>query len=223
MNPLRAASARPRLLIALVVALVGVAVARATGLGAWSGLSMTLAAWNIGAWLYLVLILVMMLGADADGVRRKAALLDNTANVGLALCALSTVMSLLAVVLELAAVHPHGDARDPHLWLSAATVLGSWLFIPTVYGMHYAHVYYRGLDADGEQALRFPEGSLEPDYVDFLYFSFTIAIAGQTSDVSVASRRLRGLVLSQALLSFLFNVSILALTINLSAALLAPS
>ena len=59
----------------------------------------------------------------------------------------------------------------------------------------------------------------EPDYSDFLYFSFTIAVASQTSDVTVTTRAMRRLVLLQAVLSFIFNTTILAFSINIAASL----
>ena len=59
----------------------------------------------------------------------------------------------------------------------------------------------------------------EPGYSDFFYFSFTIAVASQTSDVTVTTRAMRRLVLLQAVLSFIFNTMILAFSINMAASL----
>jgi uncharacterized membrane protein len=87
---------------------------------------------------------------------------------------------------------------------------------------HYAHLYYRS--PQGRLPLRFPDedlepGRLEPNYWDFLYFSFTIAVAVQTSDVTVMSRSMRKLVLGQSVLAFFFNLAILGLSINIAASL----
>ncbi len=54
---------------------------------------------------------------------------------------------------------------------------------------------------------------------DFAYFSFTIAAACQTSDVSTCGYRIRKIVLIQTLISFLFNASILGFAINVTAGL----
>ena len=59
-----------------------------------------------------------------------------------------------------------------------------------------------------------PEAGFEPDYSDFLYLSFAIAVAFQTSDVDIVSRPMRRLVLVQGVLAFFFNSAILALAIN---------
>ena len=58
-----------------------------------------------------------------------------------------------------------------------------------------------------------------PNYWDFLYFSFTIATAAQTSDVVVRSRSMHKTVLRNPFLSFFFNLSILGLSINIAASL----
>ena len=110
------------------------------------------------------------------------------------------------------------------------TVLGAWVLVPTMFTLTYASLFYQagsahpahtgGLASDG-RGLAFPgEGQgFKPDYFDFLYFAFTIAVASQTADVAVTSQRMRRLVLLQSLLSFGFNTAILAFTINLAASM----
>jgi uncharacterized membrane protein len=98
---------------------------------------------------------------------------------------------------------------------TALTVIGSWLLVGVLFCFHYAHLYYRA--PEGRAPLRFPDEGLAPNYWDFLYFSFTIAVAVQTSDVSVMSRTMRKLVLGQSVLSFFFNLLILGLSINIAA------
>jgi uncharacterized membrane protein len=61
---------------------------------------------------------------------------------------------------------------------------------------------------------------MEPDYWDFLYFSFVIGMTSQVSDVNVTSRTMRRLSLMHGVLSFFFNTSILAMTINIVAGLI---
>lgn len=208
-------SARPRLICATLVGLVGGVCAP----GEWQWVGRTLVGWNTGVYVYLLLILTMMARADAGRVRTIAARQDETAYVSLVLLSGAALMSLVAIVFELATVRQSVSTHAVHVLLTAITVIGSWVFIPTVFGMHYAHVFYRDPD---HPALRFPDEGVEPNYWEFLYFSFTIAVASQTADVSVASREMRKLVLAQALMSFVFNASILALTINISATLLTP-
>ena len=89
---------------------------------------------------------------------------------------------------------------------------------PVLFTLTYASVYWRTAHGEG---LRFPDASEEfkPIYSDFLYFSFTIAVASQTSDVEVLTRPMRRLVGLHSVLSFLFNTAILALTINIAASM----
>ena len=59
-----------------------------------------------------------------------------------------------------------------------------------------------------------------PDYFDFAYFSFVIGMTWQVSDVQITSRRIRRIVLMHALLSFVYNTVILALSINIISGLI---
>jgi uncharacterized membrane protein len=90
--------------------------------------------------------------------------------------------------------------------------------IPTIFTQHYARLYYG--PGQKETPLLFLDHELEPDYWDFLYFSFTIAVASQTSDVVLRSRSIRRAALAQSILSFYFNVAVLGLCINIAAGLL---
>jgi uncharacterized membrane protein len=95
------------------------------------------------------------------------------------------------------------------------TLFGSWCLIGTLFTFHYAHVFY--MSPADNRALGFPDHLQNPDYWDFLYFAFTIAVAAQTSDVTVLSRSMRKTVLAQSVLSFAFNLAILGLSINIAA------
>ena len=57
-------------------------------------------------------------------------------------------------------------------------------------------------------------GTDEPDYWDFVYFAFTLGMTFQTSDVSITDRRIRRVVLGHSLAAFVFNLGVLAFTIN---------
>jgi len=59
-----------------------------------------------------------------------------------------------------------------------------------------------------------------PVFWDFAYFSFTIAAACQTADVSTTRASIRKIVVAHELVSFLFNASILGFAINVTAGLI---
>lgn len=175
--------------------------------------------WNVGVWLYLAVVAFIVARADRDHLKRVAMAQAEGAKTVLAVVALATLFTLGAVVVELSAAKGQ-DARHawPHIALALGTVVGSWLMLPVLFGLNYASSFHAESDGSG---LGFPgaKPGFEPGYSDFFYFSFTIAVASQTSDVTVTTRAMRRLVLLQAVLSFIFNTMILAFSINMAASL----
>jgi uncharacterized membrane protein len=49
--------------------------------------------------------------------------------------------------------------------------------------------------------LEFPKDIKDPDYLDFVYFSFVIGMTFQVSDVQITSRRIRRIVWAHGLIS----------------------
>ena len=94
------------------------------------------------------------------------------------------------------------------------TILLSWAFMHTIFALHYAHEYYGERRDERIGGLNFPEDK-EPDYWDFLYFSLVIGMTSQVSDVAVTSKVIRRVVALHGVLSFFFNLTILALTVNM--------
>jgi len=60
----------------------------------------------------------------------------------------------------------------------------------------------------------------QPDYLDFVYFSYIIGTSAQTADVSITSSQLRHLNIFHCVLAFIFNTVILAVAINVAASLI---
>ncbi len=198
--------------------LMGIAVAVLLPLPA-GVVTRALLGWNVSAWLYLVLVGWMMLQADHHRLRRTAAAEAEGAATVLAIVSAACIASLVGIVAELSAARQPGAPHAlPHLAFALATVAGSWLLLPTVFALTYASAYYRTAPGGG---LQFPAAGddFKPGYGDFLYVSFTIAVAAQTSDVCISTPAMRRLVLLQSLLSFAFNTAILAFTINIAASL----
>jgi uncharacterized membrane protein len=101
-----------------------------------------------------------------------------------------------------------------HLGLSIAAPVLCWMLIHTVFAFHYARRYYAPASREAPAAgLKFP-GLDEPDYFDFAYYSFVVGMTSQVSDVSVTSAQLRRTTLAHSALSFLFNIAVLAMSIN---------
>jgi uncharacterized membrane protein len=98
------------------------------------------------------------------------------------------------------------------------TVALSWALVHTVFALRYAHQYYT---PDSEGHIDFKSGpEYQPDYGDFAYVAFTIGMTFQVSDTDVGSRLTRRTVLKHALLAYLFGAVIVALMVNVIAALL---
>jgi uncharacterized membrane protein len=207
--------ARPHLSLAIALGVLVALVLPKTE----APLTRALIAWNAAVWIYLITMMWLIAHADHHKVRAIASREDESAGLVLLSLTVGAVASLSAIIVELGQVpHLSPDQRALRYGFTALTVCGSWFLVGVLFCIHYAHMFYR---ASGTPLpLRFPEGLDEPDYWDFLYFSFTIAVAVQTSDVSVISRPMRKLVLGQSVLSFFFNLAILGLSINFAASML---
>lgn len=174
--------------------------------------------WDIAVLAYLGIVWYRMLTSSLTRLKKRAADLDLSDTVILVLSVAAAVASIAGIGFEL--VGSRSASLDGKLFgagFAMATVLLSWTFLHTLFTQHYAHRYYSD---DGDRGgLRFPEDNPQPGYWDFLYFSFTVGVAAQTADVSVTSTFMRRMVFVHAVLSFLFNTTILALAINIGASL----
>jgi uncharacterized membrane protein len=129
-----------------------------------------------------------------------------------ALCSVAAIIAPLATLKQTT-----GAVRVAHIALAALTLVNSWLLVPTMFTTHYADMYYSV--EDDSRPLGFPNTPM-PVFWDFAYFSFTIAAACQTSDVSTNNQTMRKIVIAHTLVSFFFNASILGFAINVTAGLI---
>ena len=184
----------------------------------WSWASRALLSWNVGVWSYLCLMGFLMSRANHHHVKAMALREDRSAVMVLVVLSLSAIISIGAIVLELAGTRElAADLRALKYLFAGATVLGSWALLGVIFCFHYAVLFYQS--PERQRALRFPDDEAQPDFWDFLYFSFTIGVAAQTSDVMVISRSARKTVLALSVLSFFFNVAVLGFSINIAAGL----
>lgn len=194
---------------------VGVALSLPSQL---SWITRALVAWNVAVWSYLILMGWLMTRATHSRVCKIAQQEDKSGVAVLSIMSIASVVSIAAIIFELAtAKNTTASIKLMHYGMTAATVFGSWFLVGTLYTFHYARVFYTS--QEDRRPLKFPDDEVNPDYWDFLYFSFTIAVAVQTSDIAVLSRSMRKAVLAQSVLSFLFNVAIVGLSINIAAGL----
>ena len=83
--------------------------------------------------------------------------------------------------------------------------------------MYYSDLQSRDSARTGPD-LTFPSQPT-PDLWDFMYYSFTIAMCFQTSDVSISGSAIRRLTLLHAIYSFFFVAAIIGFVINVLSAL----
>ena len=214
---IRLIQARPRLFIC---ALVGITTVFSIPSSiAQHGITRLIIGWNIGASLYLILAARMMFWSTHERMRTRALQHNEGRIVILALVVTAAIMSIGAIVAELAVVKDmHGSLRYTHIAPTVLTILSSWAFTQVMFALHYAHDYYAAEAQVHPGGLEFPGGHA-PDYGDFLYFACVIGTSGQTADVSFSSRVMRRTGLVHCVLAFLFNTTLIALTINIASGL----
>jgi uncharacterized membrane protein len=183
---------------------------------AWTLATVLLVGWDVAVVLYLGLAFQMMAQSDIGHIRSRAVLEDEGRATILALTIAAALASLIAIFVELGgSAGAAGGHREPiHLLLAALTIVLSWAVVHTIFALHYAHDFYDEVTGGG---LAFPGGETEPDYWDFVYFSFVIGMTSQVSDVGVTSKQVRRTVVVHGVVSFIFNTTLLALTVNLAA------
>jgi len=202
----------PRLLVSFVVGIVAFAFAR-SGRGP---VAAGIVAWNAGCWCWIAMMAWLMAREDAKGRHETAAPEDIGAWLVLFLICVASGVSIAAIVYELAQAHESARTYGPlHYLVAGATVAASWLAVGIAFTTHYAHLYYAC--APTARPLRFPDEGAVPDYADFLYFSLTISVAAQTSDVTVMTTDMRKVVAAHSVLGFLFNAVIIGFSINVFA------
>lgn len=170
----------------------------------------TMTAFDCAALAFIV-SLYPLIHADPDRLRRSAERNDAGRSLMLLLTGIVSIVVLVAVGV---AVSQHGGPQPAVIALLLVTLALAWLFSNLIYAMHYAHLFYlRGTAGKDRRGLDFPD-TPEPEYPDFLYFSFTLGMTFQTSDISVNDRAMRSVVVLHCLAAFVFNLGILAFTIN---------
>ena len=206
------------------------AVARsgiALGVGTAAGLALSLrystavavlGGWNAGGLSLLALAWLIILSCDARATGQRAAAEDPGRTAVTVLVLLASLAGVLAVTVLVRT--PEAIAPKEHIELVAlclATVIVSWTLTHTAFTLRYAHLYYRE-DQEGIGGADFPGGA-RPSYLDFAYLAFTVGMTFQVSDTNLTTKAMRRVVLRHALLSWLFGVVIVAMTINLVAGL----
>jgi uncharacterized membrane protein len=189
------------LFLVLVVTLIGAGVGLTLGM---------LFAFDAAALIFLASCAVMFAREGVAEIRAKVAEQDAGRWGVLWISVLVSTVAVVSLGIELHASHDGGALE---VALAAASLLLSWCFLNTIFGLHYAHEYYiRAKD----KAMEFPGGD-EPDYWDFMYFAFVLGMTFQVSDVQIARKAVRRVALAHGIIAFFFDVVIVALSVNVVA------
>jgi uncharacterized membrane protein len=162
-----------------------------------------LAGFDLAAILFLLATLHLLKVHDQAQMRAHAAANDANRTTLLILTVIisAAVFAAVATMLESASG-----------WKTKGLIIGTlgvaWLFANSIFALHYAHLCVKrggGIDFPGEEP---------PGYADFVYFSFTLGMTFQTSDVAITAPPLRRAVLLHSFGAFVFNIGVIAFAIN---------
>ena len=169
-----------------------------------------MASFDLAAIIFFVII-SPLLNDRADEMRQSA--MKNDANRAGLLVITAIVMGaiLAAVSTELM------QKQRPHtaeILLIVGTLSLAWLFSNVIFALHYAHLFYASAaDRTDRRGIEFPL-TPEPDYWDFLYFSTCLGMTFQVSDMNITASGVRRVVMFHCLAAFVFNLGIIAFSIN---------
>jgi uncharacterized membrane protein len=158
-------------------------------------------------------------------IHKVATLQDSSRTFIFLFVLVGSLISLLSIAFLMKSPdHASTSQVTGHVVLTISSVIVSWWLVHTAFTLRYAHLYYDTSNDDGSKkpacGLDFPEEK-EPDYLDFVYYSFNIGVAFQVSDVNITSRKMRRLTWIHSLIAFAFNTAIVALSINITSELIS--
>jgi len=203
-----------RLIMALVVGIIvffcfrNTVTAPELALAIWIGVALTI----------ILLNWIIIFTSHPREVKKIAKLQDSSRTFLFIFIVTSSLVSFVAIIFLLKSSKGLSeDAKNAHILLAISAVAVSWWLVHTVFSLRYAHLYYDTETDDGKPlkvgGLEFPD-TKEPDFLDFVYFGFVVGMTFQVSDVEITDRTIRRLCLLHGLISFVFNTTIVALSIN---------
>ena len=162
---------------------------------------------DVAALLFLASVAPLLKTREGAAIRAHARENDANRVALLGITFVVLVVLFVAIATETLRHSPEPFTRI----LIVVTLAIAWIFSNTVYALHYAHLAYA--DEVKCAGLSFP-GTDEPLYWDFVYFAFTLGMTFQTSDVTITDKGIRKIVAMHCLAAFVFNIGVLAFTIN---------
>ena len=172
-------------------------------------------AFDFAAFAYLALFVTLMNVATEQHAADWSSRAEPSGVLMLAGVIILSIVSIVAV----GALHqPAADSpKIVYLVASLAAICLAWLVVHVRFGLFYMTMYYDDTIVDNvvayDEGMEMP-GRKTPDYWDFMYYSFTIAMCYQTSDVTIRGTKVRRVTLMHAIFSFIYVVAIIGLVVN---------
>jgi uncharacterized membrane protein len=178
----------------------------------------TLIGWDVAAVSNVLWVSATVGRFDAAGTQAHATREDNSRASADLLLLGACMASLVGVAFVLIkASQSDGAGRGVLIGVAVFTVVSSWAAVHGTFMLRYAHLFYGGPVG----GIDFKSGrEYAPDYRDFAYVAFTVGMTFQVSDTDIQAREMRRTILAHALFAYLFGAVILAVMINVVAALL---
>ena len=180
-----------------------------------------LMAWSAASLVYLILVFIMMQYFNRKKISHLSAQQDDGQLVIYIISLLASTVSLAAIFIHIGSVDEIPlQERVLGILMTGVTFATSWLVLHTAYALHYAHEYYAHLKPDSINTPLIFLGTRYPAYSDFFHFSVVIGMTCQTADIIIVEPKIRNLVTTHSMLSFVFNATLLGLTMSLVGGLL---
>jgi uncharacterized membrane protein len=180
-----------------------------------------LMAWSAASLIYLILVFIMMQYFNRKKISHLSAQQDDGQLVIYVISLLASAVSLAAIFIHIGSVDEIPlQERVLGILMTGVTFATSWMVLHTAYALHYAHEYYTHLKQDAVNTPLIFLGTRYPAYSDFFHFSVVIGMTCQTADIIIVEPKIRNLVTIHSLLSFVFNATLLGLTMSLVGGLL---
>ena len=161
------------------------------------------------------------MGMDAERTRRLFASIHPDKGRLLRRTVVFTFVSMTVLILCIYDIKnvPGSMPSSLRVSLFFAALFTAWLELHIGFALYYAKAYYSlnrtpSASGDSPQGFIFP-GTDEPLFSDFIYVAYVVALTFAMSDVDLEDGLIRRVVLSQALISFLFYSTIFSVITNL--------
>lgn len=201
----------------LIIFLIAFLVGASFYVFRWSVQESIIFSWLTFGGLYLLESVITMIRIPSEKIMLRAREEDLGVWMQFAVLVMACSTALIAIIFWNSDSNSHFSKHSTiHEVFFIASVTFAWMVLHLSFTFRYAHVYYGDENekyAKHAGGLDFP-GDSHPDYFDFAYYSFTIGMTFQVSDVVIKSKGLRRLTLAHSLLAFFFNTILIAITIN---------